>query len=97
MRISYDQTVDAVYVELSASEVARTVEIDPGTMVDLDRFGALVGIEVLSPARPWPLEAILERFSVDDMASSQLRAMFAADDAAKPWPFASQQAKLVAC
>lgn len=76
---TYDAQADALYIEIgegggeTAREVARTVEIDDDghwTMVDLDADGNLLGIEVLSPGRPWPLAEILKRYEVsaDDAA-----------------------------
>jgi uncharacterized protein YuzE len=63
MNVTYSETADALYIRLKPG-VAPThgEEIDPGTIVDLDDNGEVVGIEVLSPARDWPLEEIAERF-----------------------------------
>ena len=57
-------------------EVVHTVEIDAGTLVDVDAAGFLVGIEVLSPQRCWPLEDILGRFRVAEIDAAQLRVYF---------------------
>ena len=62
MNFSYDDTADALYIQVAGSLVAQTVQFDPGTMVDVDTFGRVVGIEVLQPARDWPLEEIKSRF-----------------------------------
>lgn len=58
MKLTYDETADALYVRLSDAAVSRTEQLEPGTLVDLDRFGALVGLEVIRPARTW-LEIVL--------------------------------------
>lgn len=59
MKSTYDRDADALYISFGeAADVARSVEIDPGTLVDIDRFGHLVGVEVLHPAREWPLSDI---------------------------------------
>lgn len=74
IRQVYDAQADALYVhlrELAGGEfAARTAEIDESTMVDLDAGGNLLGIEVLSPDRTWPLAEILKRYEVsaDDAA-----------------------------
>ncbi len=65
MKVTYDQKADARYVELRTAEVSRTIQIDSGTLVDLDAQGRLLGVELIRPARPWPLPAILRRFPVD--------------------------------
>jgi uncharacterized protein YuzE len=76
IRQSYDLDADALYIKLTNRKVARTAEIDEGTLVNLDLDGGIVGIEVLQPARAWPLEEILARFSVSEDDSEQLRAYF---------------------
>jgi uncharacterized protein YuzE len=60
----YDTDADALYIRLSESKVARTREFDTLTMVDEDSDGGAIGIEVIHPARPWPLETILESYSL---------------------------------
>jgi hypothetical protein len=54
--------------------VARTVEIDDATMVDLDAAGRLLGIEVLSPGSAWPLAEILRRYEVSGQDAALLLA-----------------------
>lgn len=67
MKVQYDQAADGLYVTLGDGEiVARTVRIDAGTLVDVDHLGRPMGIEIIHPARPWPLQDILERFQVQD-------------------------------
>ncbi len=73
---SYDLDAGALYIELAGREVARTVQVDPGTLVDLDQAGAVVGIEVIQPERSWPLEEILSRFAVAQQDARELRAFF---------------------
>jgi uncharacterized protein YuzE len=70
MRLSYDQESDALYVRLVDGErVARTEQLDRGTLVDLDRLGRVLGIEILKPTRPWPLSDIVERFDVPEASA----------------------------
>ncbi len=67
MRLNYDQDADALYVKLVEGErVSRTEQIDRGTLVDLDRMGRVLGIEILRPARRWPLSEIVERYTVPE-------------------------------
>jgi uncharacterized protein YuzE len=73
MKVAYDQRADALYIELQAAAVARTVEIDRGTLVDLDADGQLIGVELIRPARPWPLNSILRRFPADPSDARLLR------------------------
>jgi uncharacterized protein YuzE len=74
---SYDLDADALYIELADSQAGRTVQVDVGTLVDLDLAGNVVGIEVIQPARMWPLGEILARFNVSDDDARELRAYFA--------------------
>jgi uncharacterized protein YuzE len=74
MKVEYDQQADALYITLAElAEVARTVQIDPGTLVDLDGRGWLIGVEILRAARPWPLDEILSRFPADFTHAHMLR------------------------
>ncbi len=80
LRVSYDQAADALYVTLRDDEhVSRTTEIEPGTMVDVDRFGGILGIEVLRPVRSWPLSQVLERFEINNEDAQVLRSLFEAE------------------
>lgn len=73
MKVAYDQQADALYIELEAAEVSRTVQVDRGTLVDLDTDGRLIGVELIRPARPWPLATILSRFPADPGDARLLR------------------------
>lgn len=74
VKLTHDATAGAMYIELvpRPRDVARTVEIDDGTNVDLDADGRLLGIEVLNPRRNWPLYAILKRWDVSDDDAAML-------------------------
>lgn len=74
MRSSYDLSADAAYFEFAGRDggVARTVDIDGSTMVDLDADGNLLGIEVLSPGRAWPLARILREYELSDEDATAL-------------------------
>jgi uncharacterized protein YuzE len=76
MRLAHDLDADALYITLTDTKIVRTVEIDEGTMVDVDAVGRVVGIEVISPQRIWPLQEILRRFKLDDADATLLRATF---------------------
>lgn len=47
MKIEFDPIADALYLELSESDVEKTEEIKPGVMMDYDIDGNIVGVEVL--------------------------------------------------
>ena len=76
MQLKYDLNVGALYIKLSDEVVASTRAIDDNTTVDLDGTGGVVGIEVISIAHPWALNAILSSYSVPPVEAGQLRAYF---------------------
>ncbi len=76
IRQSYDLDADALYIKLTDRKVTRTVEVDNGTLVNLDTSGSIVGIEVIQPQRAWPLGDILRRFGVSEDDAKHLRAYF---------------------
>ncbi len=47
MKIEFDPVADAMYVQLAEGEVEKTEEIRPGMMLDYDKHGNVLGIEVL--------------------------------------------------
>ena len=48
MKIKKDVKLDVAYVQLRIGQVSSTLEIRPGLLVDLDKHGEILGIEVLS-------------------------------------------------
>lgn len=75
MQLIYDNDADALEITFREGIVCRTVEIDVGTLVDVDEHGEVVSLEVIRPSRPWPLDAIFARFTIDDRDAEQLRAL----------------------
>ena len=85
MTFDYDQEADALDITLGEGIVARTKEVEPGTLVDVDEHGNVIAIELIRPRRKWPLEEILAEFEIDDDDAAILRSLWHAD---KPYPFA---------
>ena len=75
MRLKYDTEADVLDIRIAEGIVARTEEIGPGTLVDVNGRGTLLSIEVLRPERPWPLEEILARFGMSDEDAEVLRSI----------------------
>lgn len=48
MNIKFDKEADAIYLKLSDSEVAISDEEKPGIIIDYDKDGNIVGIELLN-------------------------------------------------
>ncbi len=51
MKLEFDPVADAAYFEISATDVESTKEIEPGIIVDYDKEGHVVGVEVLSVSK----------------------------------------------
>ena len=47
MKIEYDPDADAMYITLKEEDVDCTKEIDPNTLMDLNKKGEVIGIELL--------------------------------------------------
>lgn len=47
MHIKIDKEADAIYLRLSDAEVAESDEDKPGIILDYDKDGEIVGIELL--------------------------------------------------
>ena len=61
MVVTWDQTANAMYLAMGseARSAHRTVQLDSGTLVDLDSFDVVVGVEVINPRRVLPVGEIL--------------------------------------
>ena len=58
MKIEYDNEIDALYVRLQEKSVDRTVEIEEGLNIDLDKSGKMIGLEVLDAVDRYSLADI---------------------------------------
>jgi len=98
MRFDYDESADALYIAVSDDEshVARTVQIDTGTLVDVDEKGSVVGIEVLRPARDWPMQEIIDTYTLPLDVVKRLRFFFGPDAPYKTFPFVRSSAGVLA-
>ena len=47
MRVKVDMESDALYFRLSEDEVAESEETSPGIIIDYDKEGKVIGIEIL--------------------------------------------------
>jgi len=55
MRIEYDSEIDALYIRMQEKSVDRTLEIEEGLNLDLDKKGKLIGLEVLDATERYSL------------------------------------------
>ena len=60
MEISYDKEADAMYIEFQKGTSNSTKAIDRQTIIDLDKKGNIMGIELLSVSKRIPLKSLSE-------------------------------------
>jgi len=58
MKISYDKIADAMYIYLRKGKVAKAIKVKKGLLVDVDKKGAVLGIEILDVSRQIPKKEI---------------------------------------
>lgn len=63
MKVNYDASVDAVYIELTKGKYAKSRKITDAIIVDEDKKGRILGIEILDAKRN------VESFDVQYLAS----------------------------
>ncbi len=54
MKIKYDSKVDAMYIELAKGKYDASREISPSVVVDEDKNGKVLGIEILDATENIP-------------------------------------------
>jgi uncharacterized protein YuzE len=51
MKVKYDKEVDVLYILFSDNKINESSEGKPGIIIDYDKEGAIVGIEVLDASK----------------------------------------------
>jgi len=51
MKIEFDKEADALYIELNSGEFGSNKKIDNNTIIDLDKKGKILGIELLNVSK----------------------------------------------
>ena len=51
MKIRYDTKVDALYIRLRDGDIEESDEVSEGVVMDYDKTGLLMGIEILDASR----------------------------------------------
>ncbi len=51
MKLSYDKEVDVVYIKFSDREVYESNEDQQGLIIDYDKAGNVVGLEILEASK----------------------------------------------
>jgi uncharacterized protein YuzE len=59
MKIEYSKEADAIYVYFKEDFVEKSKEIEDGIVIDFDKNGQLIGIEVLDASKRFSLADIV--------------------------------------
>ena len=59
MRIAYYPDTDSMYIDLSAKKSSNSTEVSPGVILDYDKDGNLVGIDIDNASRIMDLKKIV--------------------------------------
>ena len=59
MKIEYDKTTDALYVQLKEAYVDDNIDIEEGVSIDVDEKRHIVGIEILDASKNLSLKDIV--------------------------------------
>ncbi len=51
MKVTYDQEVDVLTIQLSNTPVEESDQDKPGVILDYDKAGKIVGIEILNASK----------------------------------------------
>ncbi len=67
MKFHYDKKTDSVYIKMSDNTYAESDEVSAGIILDHDKQGKLIGIEVLNASKRLP-RAFKDQLSERDLA-----------------------------
>ncbi|UVT17710.1 MAG: DUF2283 domain-containing protein [Nitrospira sp.] len=51
MKVKYDQEVDVLTIRFNDTDIEESDESKPGVILDYDKVGKIVGIEILNASR----------------------------------------------
>ncbi len=51
MKVKYDKEVDVLYIGFSEEKIEESDEDKPGIILDYDKDGSIVGIEILNASK----------------------------------------------
>lgn len=58
MRINYDKQADAMYIRFSEAKYYQSDEVKEGIILDFDKSGKIIGMEVLDVSDRLPRESM---------------------------------------
>lgn len=68
MKIRYDSEADAMYINLREDKIDHTQEIDDNTIIDFNKKGEVIGVEILFVKERNP--NLLKEFKVENLIAS---------------------------
>jgi len=60
MKIKYDSEADAMYIRFRNGKFSKNKVIDRQTIIDFDKEGNMIGIEILRVSKRVPLKSLSE-------------------------------------
>ena len=60
MKVKYDKEVDVLYIVFNEKKIKESDEDKPGIILDYDKDGLIVGIEILDASKKMKNPAIVE-------------------------------------
>ena len=60
MEIKYDKEADAIYIKLKDGEFGKNKVVEKDIIIDLDKKGDILGIEILSVSKRIPSKSLNE-------------------------------------
>lgn len=75
MKINYDKIADAIYLNLIKGKIQKTIKLKDRLLVDIDKKGNVIGIEILdvsSQLNPRNIEKIFTKGIPSNIISSPL-------------------------
>lgn len=58
MKIQYDKLADALYIFLKKGRIQKTIKANKEVLIDVDKQGRIVGIEILNASHQIPKKEI---------------------------------------
>jgi len=72
MKIEYSKEADALYVYFREEYVAKSKEIEDGIVIDFDKNGQIIGIEVLDATQRFSLHDIVN-ISIENLPLENIK------------------------
>ena len=71
MQIDYDRQADALYIYLQPNKyVTKSKEVGEGLVLDLDKNGKAIGLEILDVSKKYK-KTDISKFSIKDLITSR--------------------------